>query len=236
MKHFIKFIAPWLSKVKSFLLKFRIHRLFGNSRHFFIYVGNLLELSYWCDINNKSKHFYADRYDLYSHLINLENLAGDIDYLEFGVAEGDSIRWWLAHNKNQNSRFFGFDSFDGLPEDWGVAQKGTFSTGGQLPVVNDTRCTFIKGFFQDSISSWLQTVELKKKLIVHLDADLYSSTIYVLTKLSPFIKKGDVLIFDEFNFPTDEFLAFKQFISAANFSYEFIGTSNAYLKVAIRIT
>ena len=37
-------------------------------------------------------------------------------YLEFGVYQGASMRWWSAALNNPGSRLHGFDSFEGLPE------------------------------------------------------------------------------------------------------------------------
>src|ERR1700751_1219420 len=38
--------------------------------------------------------------------------------LEFGVCNGYSIHQFASMNTNQSSKFIGFDSFEGLPEDW----------------------------------------------------------------------------------------------------------------------
>ncbi len=40
------------------------------------------------------------------------------DFFEFGVYRGDSLRTWCALNGNRDTRFFGFDSFRGLPAHW----------------------------------------------------------------------------------------------------------------------
>lgn len=58
-------------------------------------------------------------YKIYEN-INKDIIKDDpIDYLEFDVYKGDSIKKWLQINKNPEPRFFGFDSFEGLPEDFG---------------------------------------------------------------------------------------------------------------------
>jgi len=70
------------------------------------------------DFYNK-KVRYEDRFKLHEHVFNIENLKGEINYLEFGVADGISFKWWVNRNKNANSKFIGFDTFTGLPEDLG---------------------------------------------------------------------------------------------------------------------
>ncbi|MEA2737688.1 MAG: hypothetical protein QOH05_995 [Acetobacteraceae bacterium] len=49
-----------------------------------------------------------------------------IDYLEFGVAHGNSIRTMAGMFTAQATKFYGFDSFLGLPERWFVAEVGAF--------------------------------------------------------------------------------------------------------------
>jgi hypothetical protein len=68
-----------------------------------------------------------------------------------------------------------------------------------------------------------------------LDADLFSSTLYALTTLHPFIKKDDILIFDEFNVPTHEFKAFMDYVDSYYIQYEILAAVNNYFQVAIRI-
>jgi hypothetical protein len=144
-------------------------------------------------------------------LLSTEGLTGPIDYIEFGVSGGGSIRWWVEHNTHPDSSFVGFDTFEGLPEAWGAWPKAAFSTGGKVPDVVDQRCTFVKGLFQDTLSGWLSGREFTRRIVLHLDADLYSSTLFALTQLLPKLRSGDIIMFDEF----DDFLAeYRAYIDA----------------------
>ncbi len=53
-----------------------------------------------------------------------------IDYLEFGVFRGETLRAWSRLNSNPGSRLFGFDSFEGLPEDWRPRSQLKVGSGG----------------------------------------------------------------------------------------------------------
>lgn len=68
-----------------------------------------------------------------------------------------------------------------------------------------------------------------------MDADLFTSTIYVLTSLAPYIRKGDIIIFDEFNVPNHEFLAYKIFTDSFNVKFRLIGAVNNFFQVAFII-
>lgn len=57
-----------------------------------------------------------------------------VDYLEFGVADGGSIRVALA-KLSPVCKLYGFDSFEGLPEDWfREFSKNTFDRGGYYQI------------------------------------------------------------------------------------------------------
>jgi O-methyltransferase len=149
-----------------------------------------------------------------------------VDYLEFGVYEGVSIRYWSKINPSPSSRFVGFDSFEGLPEDWAGSfdkvPKGTFDTKGKLPEIDDSRVSFCKGWFQHSLIPFLQTFEPKNRLVIHCDADLYTSTLYVLCTLNHLMKPGTVVIFDEFSSPNDEFRALVDYSSSFLRTYKVV--------------
>ena len=138
-----------------------------------------------------------------------------IDYLEFGVYRGDSMRAWTGRSPNPASRFFGFDSFEGLPEHWtGKFGAGAFDTGGQIPQIADDRVSFVKGWFQHTLPGFLDDFTPMNRLVVNNDSDLYSSSMFVLAKLDRLMVPGTILVFDEFTSPLHEFRAFEDYLSA----------------------
>jgi hypothetical protein len=104
--------------------------------------------------------------------------------------------------------FFAFDSFKGLPEtekeEDGYFEKGSFCTpksdfmalvkslsGFELDSKN-----VIEGFYDKSLTKELQG-RLPKVGMVHIDVDLYSSTVLVLDFLKPLMVEGTVILFDD---------------------------------------
>ncbi|HEV9036894.1 MAG TPA: class I SAM-dependent methyltransferase [Puia sp.] len=182
---------------------------------------------------------YTRRINLHESVIKSQGLADrPIHYLEFGVAGGTSFMWWVKANHHPDSRFFGFDTFEGLPEDWHFFKKGAFSF--DIPFLEDERGTFIKGLFQDTLYKFLDNYRNSKDTpdttrVLHMDADLYSSTLFALTMMAPFLRNGDIVLFDEFNIPNHEFAAWSDFIKAYYIKYEVIGSVNNFYQTAIRI-
>ena len=96
----------------------------------------------------------SDREELFV-AIGREVTGMRILYLEFGVAFGDSIRFWSDLLRGSDAVLHGFDSFEGLPEDWNrYTPKGAYSTDGVIPEVNDERVRFFKGLFQDTLADY----------------------------------------------------------------------------------
>ncbi|MFZ1979105.1 MAG: class I SAM-dependent methyltransferase [Bacteroidota bacterium] len=211
----------------------------------FIFFANTLRLTQWIyqqpreNILNDFYHPFRDynkRYKLYDYVLQKENILFEpIIYLEFGVSSGLSFSWWLNANKNDNSRFYGFDTFEGLPEDWGFFKKGDMFSS--IPILKDPRTEFIKGLFQETLFEFFKTHNLDdgKKIVVHLDADLFSSALFVLTSMAKYLKEGDIIFFDEFNVPNHEFYAFKCFSDSFYIKTKLIGSVNNYLQVALKV-
>jgi Macrocin-O-methyltransferase (TylF) len=77
--------------------------------------------------------------------------------------------------------------------------------------------------------------DFSRRLVIHLDADLYSSTLFVLTALAPYFKRGDIILFDNFICSMDEFRAFEDFVKAFRVKYEVLGGVQEYIRVCVKI-
>ncbi len=228
---------------KLLFVYLQLHRVFGWLSGAFANMYYLTRFSAWAYDNRKvayndfpCKWDYFRRNKMYQWVIDQEGLNhAPINYLEFGVAWGESFKWWLSKNDHGDSRFYGFDTFDGLPEDWGPFKKGSFSSNHALPEINDARGSFHKGLFQQSLPPFLQTLDNTKRNVLMMDADLYSATLYALTTMAPYLKKGDIIFFDEFIVPTHEFKAYLDFVSSYYINLELIAAANNYYFTAFKV-
>lgn len=129
-------------------------------------------------------------------------LPGDaVLLLEFGVWQGESMAHFLALSPSPKSRFIGFDSFEGLPEDWRGMAAERFDVGGAVPRLDDPRLHFVKGWFRETLPPMLDELAALaegRTMLVHFDADLYSSTLFLLFTLASRFARFH-FIFDEFS-------------------------------------
>lgn len=206
MKNIIKKI---IRRAISFLSPSEYERLLACS----ILANSFLEI--------KNALHFDTRENLWDYaIICASKIHPVINYLEYGVHEGYSIRYFSNQITNPNSLFFGLDSFEGLPESWGALPAGFFSTNNCVPSIDDSRITFIKGWFQDTSTTVLGMISDKKNFIVHFDADLYSSTLYALAMVDN-LKQPYFAIFDEF--PGHEARALYNYLQSFGAKAEFIG-------------
>ena len=139
-------------------------------------------------------------------------------YLEFGVFKGRTTRYWSARLRHPDARLHGFDSFEGLPEEWADYPKGKiFNAAGLIPVIADPRVQFFKGWFDQVLPTYV--VPEHDLLILILDADLYSSTMCVLRHLRPHIRPGTLIYFDEMNHVDHEPRAFDEFMEETSLKF-----------------
>ena len=181
---------------------------------------------------------FSSRTDLHGFLNETQLKGGEdpIDYLEFGVYRGASVRMWVGLNRDPKSRFFGFDSFEGLPEDWSSTNlKGAFNTDGRLPDIDDARVSFVVGWFQNSLPRFLSSFQPQHRLVIHIDCDLFSSTLYCLASLNSLIVPGTIVIFDEFDAVLDEYRALTNYASAFLRTYSLIAATDGFCQAAIQM-
>lgn len=156
------------------------------------------------------------------------------DYYEFGLYRG--YTFWHAQKAAdrigmQEMRFFGFDSFDGLPEVQGEDKKAGFFVPGDYSCSKEevtrllsehdfdwARGTLIEGFFDESLNDSLYRDHgMDRASLVMIDCDLYQSTVPVLRFMEPILQEGTIIIFDDwycFNEAADrgEPRAFREFL------------------------
>lgn len=160
------------------------------------------------------------RYKVWKKIPEYIDTSKDILYLEFGVWEGHSIKFFAEKYKSKNSEFYGFDTFYGFPEDCLDMKKGHYSTSGDIPKTSDPRIKFIKGLFQDTLTDFLEklaTESNKKTVLIHFDAPLHSATLFTLFKLDEKFKDY-YFIFDQFG--TDECRAFNSYSQSTMREYD----------------
>jgi hypothetical protein len=156
-------------------------------------------------------------------------------YLEFGVATGGTLRQITGHAPAGS--VFGFDSFEGLPEHWRSGfPAGAFATDG-LPDVPGAE--LVVGWFDRTLPAFLAE-HPGRVAFLHVDADLYSSTVTVLDLLEPRLQEGTVVLFDEyFNYPgweEHEHRAWTEFVARTGLAFEYLGFTADDEQIAVRIT
>lgn len=170
---------------------------------------------------------------VWEHAIDVANLNSEDVVLEFGVASGNSVNY-IA--KRVPCLVYGYDSYDGLPEDWRSGfDAGCFKMG-KMPDVREN-VILVKGLFSDTLPKVKEQFTQIK--LLHVDCDLYSSTVEIFDMLAVLLRPGCVIIFDEYlGFPgwqQCEFLAFKEFIEKSGRSYEYLCYNSKHEQVAVRL-
>ncbi|MDD7966371.1 class I SAM-dependent methyltransferase [Actinomycetospora sp. DW7H6] len=157
--------------------------------------------------------------------------------LEFGVFSGTTLRAIAA--ARGDGEVYGFDSFQGLPEDWRAGfGAGTFAVG-EPPEVPGAE--LVVGWFADTLPAFLAEHPEPVDLL-HLDADLHSSTATVLEHVGPRLRPGSVIVFDEYlNHPgweDGEHRAWTEYVARTglDFTYEAFTHDHEQVVVVVRST
>lgn len=175
---------------------------------------------------------YQRRNQLHQAALKARRVKGLV--LEFGVAGAHSINF-LA-DQLPGEAIYGFDSFEGLPEDWtNTYKKGHFAQ--TLPEVRGN-VELVVGWFDRTLPGFL-AAHPGPVSYLHVDCDLYSSTRTIFNLLADRIVPGTVIVFDEFfNYPTwreHEYKAFMEFVEANGIGFRYLGAVNCNKQAAVVI-
>ena len=173
---------------------------------------------------------FFHRWALFDRMVQLSNK--DKPFYEFGVWRGEAFKYLIKTFK----KGYGFDTFEGIPEDWHNEKAGSYTSQGVIPKIKGGE--FIAGKFEDTLPKFF--LEAKPVAsIINFDADLYSSTICALNWASSVIDQNTILIFDEFlinpNWENDEHKALEEFCLQNNYKYEVMAVSFFSKQVAVRL-
>lgn len=174
---------------------------------------------------------FKRRAELWDYALSRVTLAGTC--AEFGVYRGDSINYFAR----KLPVLYGFDSFEGLKEDWrGYAlTKGSFDLKGKLPKVR-SNVHLIKGWFDATIPPFLAQ-HPEPFAFVHIDCDTFEATEVALGLIGRLLVPGTVIVFDEYfgyrGWQVGEFKAWADFAQRTGTQYRYLAFSR--YQVAIQL-
>lgn len=167
-------------------------------------------------------------------LIERHGAAGVGDYLEFGVFVGTSLgcmdRALKAHDMTE-VRMFGFDSFEGLPDEARTDDEGLWGEPGRWSSdldnttanlrrqgVDLSRTILVPGWFEDTLTPDLRRRhKIEHAGVLMIDCDLYTSAKRALDFCAPLIHGEAIVFLDDWEDVGDRDLgekrAFREFLA-----------------------
>lgn len=152
---------------------------------------------------------FHDGVKFHQYCVDQAKLTGA--FCEFGVYSGTSINCFAEHRPE--IFFDGFDSFEGLPEEWSGNMLVDFNKGKEPPAVRNNVRLHV-GWFNETLPLYAKTVT--DVSFIHVDCDIYSSTVTIFENLGSKLRKGSVILFDEYfifpGFKLHERKAFEEYL------------------------
>lgn len=203
-------------------------------------------------VNNNFVHHFgiksseADLPNFFSYAIKKAHISDELLFMELGVFTGNTFMM-IRSELPENIILYGFDTFQGLPEDWIsddnsiIYPKGKFAIDYIPEETINTK--FIVGKVEETLRLFM--AERRDKIsFVHFDMDLYNPTYYSLQQLYTRFIVGTVLVFDDFfNLPGWQNHSFKALIDFLNDHNNIqikpictVGWESGWASVAIQIT
>ncbi len=135
-----------------------------------------------------------EAYQLFMSVKRTEKIGGDI--AEVGVYKGGSAR--LICETKGNKSLHLFDTFEGLP-DLSILDNPNRCNKGQFSAPFDKAKSYLKDYqkvyFHKGIFPYTsETIKNKRFSFVHLDVDLYQSTLESLKFFYPRMNKGGIIM------------------------------------------
>jgi hypothetical protein len=205
----------WFSNVAASFARYVVERAMPESVPMLMRHDAVRDSFDYAKENMKGAYSFLDRFEGLALSIKeaKRRFSSRKLVLEFGVYKGGMINHQAKKFPDLN--FVGFDSFEGLSEQWsGMASEKTFDLGGRLPGVR-RNVSLVKGWFAESGPRWkAENSAADIPLLVHIDCDTYAATVDVLEFCSGYVEHGLVIHFDDyFGFPdwrTGGFKALKE--------------------------
>lgn len=158
-----------------------------------------------------------------------EIMALDGQLLDLGVYKGASTR--RLASIFPDAIIHGFDSFEGLPDDWAHVPRGAFGDiAGTLPEMPEN-VQLYKGWFSDTLPVWRTEYEGPISML-RVDCDIYSSTVDIFDAVGEMLHPECVIVFDEligyYGWQHHEHKAFAEFVEKESLAYEYVAYGLTY--------
>jgi hypothetical protein len=185
----------WFSNIVASFARYVAERTLPESVPMLMRRDAVLDSFNYAKANMQAAYSFLDRFD--GLRLSIEEAKRRFParqaVLEFGVYKAGMINYQAKKFPELN--FVGFDSFEGLQEQWsGMAPERTFDLGGKLPRVRPN-VRLVKGWFAQSGARWkTENPAFGIPLLVHVDCDTYAATVDVLEICSDYVEQGLVFI------------------------------------------
>ena len=173
--------------------------------------------------------------DIHNYIITQLDTEGLL--LEFGVYSARSIKRFSKQLVNLNDKriIYGFDSFQGIEEDWHRFPAKLKSSFKIAPPKVPSNVKLVIGKVQETFENFLNQHQNEKIAFMHLDMDTYTPTKYVLNKIKPLLTKGSIILFDEFygfpNWKSNEYKAFTEVFDENEYKYLAFGNRQVAIEI-----
>lgn len=202
-------------------------------------LGQSLEYSLWVTREfGRDSTFFATREQLWSRMLSCLMQDAEVTVFEFGVAYGYTTQWWLSRS-SLIDKWYGYDTFTGLPEAWRHFAAGDFGANGKPPEISDSRIEWVVGKVENTFSATMiqgssSERKTRNQRVFIFDLDLYEPTKCVAEQVFPQLQEGDLLYFDEAAF-LDERRVLLEHLSKVPNSLKLIGATPLALAVQVEL-